>query len=449
MSACKVEKNLMTEGTIWKQILAFSIPLVLGNLLQEMYNTVDSIIVGNYVGSSALAAVSAGTSLINLLIAFSQGTAVGAGVVIAQYLGAGDKKKVEASVHTSLAISILLGMILSVLGVVFGEEVLGWMRTPAEVMPAAVSYFRLYSVGLVFNIIYNMAAGILNAAGNAKTSLWYLGIASITNIILDFVLIRGIQMGIEGAALATDISQALSCVLAMIFLVRTKESYQVVLRKIRFQKNMAKRIIRLGLPAGIQNMVVSLSNVIIQSSVNGFGADVMAGFGAYLKIDGFNIMPIRSFAMAGTTFTGQNYGAGKMKRVRQGMYTTVGIGAIYSACTGTLLLLYADKLMNLFTNNQQVIGYGILAAHYFCPFYICLSAMHILAGIVRGTGRTVQPMLILLGSMCALRAVWVKLIVPVFFGTISGIYIVYPISWIVGMSLMGIYTWRAKVVREC
>lgn len=438
----------MTEGNIWKQILAFSIPLVLGNLLQEMYNTVDSIIVGNYVGSSALAAVSAGTTLINLFIAFSQGTAVGAGVVVSQYLGAENKKKIQLSVHTSLAISIIIGLCLSLIGVLFGHQILAWMKTPKEVFEEATIYFRLYSVGLIFNVVYNMAAGILNAAGKVNTSLWYLGIASVTNILLDLFLIGELGMGIEGVAIATDISQAIACILALRFLIRSQENYQIKLRKIRIQKSMAKYMIRIGLPAGIQNMVVSFSNVIIQSSVNGFGADVMAGFGVYLKIDGFNIMPIRSFAMAGTTFTGQNYGAGKRKRIRDGMWVTLCIGAIYSAVTGILLLMFSRELMGLFTDKQEVIEYGVLATYYFCPFYVCLSILHILAGIVRGTGRTIQPMFILLGSMCVFRAVWVQFITPNFFHSIQGVYIVYPISWILGMSLMALYTWRANIAKE-
>ena len=258
----RMRSDTMTEGSIWKKILIFSIPLILGNLLQQMYNTVDSMIVGNFVGSNALAAVGSGTAIINLLISFSQGAEVGAGIVVANYYGAQNDKQVQNAVHTSLGISLVLGLILSVLGVCFTKQLLIWMNTPAEVMADSISYMRLYSAGLVFNIFYNMAAGILNAVGNSRRSLIYLGAASVTNIVLDLVLIAGFHMGVEGAAIATDISQAVSGILALGFLMKVSDSYRVNIRKIGLQKKMASSIIRIGLPAGIQNMVISFSNVL-------------------------------------------------------------------------------------------------------------------------------------------------------------------------------------------
>ena len=288
--------------------------------MQQMYNTVDSMIVGNFVGSNALAAVGSGTAIINLLISFSQGAAVGAGIVVANYYGAKNEKQVQNAVHTSLGISLVLGFILSVLGVCFTKQLLIWMNTPAEVMADSISYMRLYSAGLIFNIFYNMAAGILNAVGNSRRSLIYLGAASITNIVLDLVLLAGFHMGVEGAAIATDISQAVSGILALGFLMKVSDSYRVNIRKIGLQKKMASSIIRIGLPAGIQNMVISFSNVLVQASVNGFGAAVMAGFGVYMKIDGFNILPVMSFSMAVTTFIGQNLGAGKIDRIKEGRW---------------------------------------------------------------------------------------------------------------------------------
>ena len=275
--------TLMTEGSIVKNILFFAIPLILGNLLQQLYNTADSIIVGNFVGKNALAAVGSSTSVIYLLIAFSQGASVGAGVVVSQYLGAKKKKETEDAVHTALAISVILGVILTIGGVLFSRRLLLWMHTPEEVFDGAVLYLQIYSGGLLFNVLYNMAAGILNAGGNSKRSLIYLAYASVTNIILDLVLIRGFGMGVEGAAIATDISQVVSSVLATGYLMRVKADYRVSLRKIKIHRQMAGRIVKIGLPTGIQNMVISLSNILVQSSVNGFGADAVAGFGAYLK----------------------------------------------------------------------------------------------------------------------------------------------------------------------
>ena len=439
----RVQTNLMTEGSVWKSILFFSVPLILGNLLQQMYNTVDSIIVGNCVGDSALAAVGSSSSLIYLLIAFSQGASVGAGIVVSQFLGAEERENVQDAVHTALAVSVLLGIVLTVAGILFTPQLLAWMKTPSDVMEESVLYLKIYSGGLIFNIIYNMAAGILNAVGNSKRSLLYLAAASVVNIGLDLLLISGLKMGVSGAALATDISQAVSCVLALVFLMRVQSDYRVSLRRIRFKKAMVVKIVRIGLPAGIQNMVISLSNVIMQSGINSFGKKAMAGFGAYMKIDGVNILPVLSFSMAVTTFVGQNFGAGNKERMKKGMWVTLVMGLIYTIVTGVLLLVFASQIVGLFNKDAQVIRYGVLATRYFCPFYFILSILHGLAGTVRGTGRTIPPMVILLASLCIFRIAAMKIIVP-HFDTIDSIYILYPISWLIGAVLMVLYVWKGK-----
>lgn len=443
MAIAKRKTNLMTQGNIVKQIFFFSIPLILGNLLQQLYSTVDSIIVGNFVGSNALAAVGSSTSLIYLLIAFSQGAATGAGVVVSQYLGAEDRKRTHDAVHTAVAISIILGLVLTLGGVLLSRQILIWMNTPKEVLGDSVTYLRIYSGGLLFNVVYNMASGILNAAGNSKRSLYYLGYASVTNIILDIVFINILGMGVEGAAIATDISQVVSCILAIGYLVKVNEPYKIKLKDIKLNKSTAGRIIKIGLPTGIQNMTISLSNVLVQSSVNQFGASAMAGFGAYMKIDGFNILPVLSFSMAITTFVGQNYGANKIDRVKKGMWITLAMGAVYTIITGILLLTFSTPLMRLFTNDPNVIEYGKLAMDYFCPFYILISCLQCLAGTVRGTGKSIPPMVVLLTSMCLFRIVWLQVALP-FFSTIDGIYVLYPVSWIVGLVLMVIYVWKGK-----
>ena len=272
----KKKTRLMTEGSIWKNILLFSVPLILGNLLQQLYNTADSIIVGNFVGSNALAAVGSSGSPIFLLIGFSQGIAVGAGVVVAQYLGAKDRKEAQEAVHTSLALAAILGLILTVGGILISRSLLMAMDTPAEVLEDAVTYMQIYFGGVLFSVVYNMAAGILNAAGNSQRSLLYLGIASGTNILLDLVLIAGLKMGVAGAAIATDVSQLVSCVLSLGFLMRVNDDYRVTAKEIKVHKKMAARIIKVGLPTGIQNMVISLSNILVQAGVNGYGAAAMA-----------------------------------------------------------------------------------------------------------------------------------------------------------------------------
>lgn len=439
----QTKTTMMTEGSVVKNILFFSVPLILGNLLQQLYNTVDSIIVGNYVGSNALAAIGSSTSLVYLLIAFSQGVSVGAGVVISQRLGQKNKEGVQTSVHTALALAVILGIILTVGGILLSKEILLWMNTPEEVLTDAVTYLRLYSAGMVFNVVYNMAAGILNAAGNSRRSLGYLAIASVTNLILDLVFIVGMKMGIAGAAIATNIGQIVSCVLAIWFLVRTQTDYKVCLSKIKIHKATAGLIIKIGLPTGFQNMVISLSNILVQSSVNSFGANAMAGFGAYMKVDGFNVLPVTSFGMAATTFVGQNYGAGKLERVKRGMWMTLGIGILYTITTGILLLTFSETIMHLFSNDAAVIAYGQQAMRFFCPFYWVLSILHALSGTVRGTGKSIPPMIVLLVSLCLFRVLWVQFVMPNI-ASIEGIFMLYPISWAIGSGLMILYTWKGK-----
>lgn len=429
----------MTKGNIWKLLIIFSIPLILGNLLQQMYNTADSIIVGNFVGSHGLAAVGSGTALINLIIAFSQGAAVGAGVIVSQNLGARDKEKTKLAVHTAMCIAIILGVILSAIGVILSRDLLIWMKTPKSVLKDSVLYLQIYCGGLIFNVIYNMSTGILNAAGNSKRPLIYLAIASVTNIILDLVFIKELKWGVKGAAIATDISQALSCVLAVGYLLRVNSDYKLIVKELKIHGNTAKQIIRVGLPTAIQNMVISFSNVLVQSSVNSYGATAMAGYAAYLKIDGFNILPVLSISMAVTTFTGQNVGAKKPDRIKKGMWTALIMGVVYTVIIGVVILLTSHTVLGLFTKDNEVITYGQLAMKYFCPFYFLLGILNILAGTVRGAGKGVPPMLILLFSMCIFRILWIKIALP-FYSTIDGVFILYPISWFVGMVLMIIYT---------
>ena len=433
----------MTEGSIAKSLLLFAVPLILGNLLQQLYNTADSIIVGNFVGANALAAVGSSGSPIYLLIGFSQGVAVGAGVVVAQYLGAKDRADTQLAVHTALAISVVMGLILTIGGVACGRALLEWMNTPAEVLEDAVTYIRIYFGGVLFSVVYNMIAGILNAAGNSRRSLIYLAYASLTNILLDLVFIVGLKMGVAGAAIATDISQLVSCLLSLRFLLRVEDDYRVRLRDIRLHGRMALRIIRVGLPTGIQNMVISFSNVLVQASVNSYGAAAMAGFAAYMKVDGFNILPVSSISMAATTFVGQNYGAGRLDRVRKSVWVTMALGVCYTLTTGALLLLGQDPIMRLFTTDEAVIAFGCSAMRWFCPFYFLLSILHGLAGAVRGTGASVPPMVVLLVSLCLFRILWIQWILPLF-GTYEGVMMVYPVSWALGAVLMILYTWKGR-----
>ena len=346
-------------------------------------------------------------------------------------------------VWTLTALAAILGLILTVGGILISRSLLMAMDTPAEVLEDAVTYMQIYFGGVLFSVVYNMAAGILNAAGNSQRSLLYLGIASGTNILLDLVLIAGLKMGVAGAAIATDISQLVSCVLSLRFLMRVEDDYRVTAKEVRVHKKMAVRIIKVGLPTGIQNMVISLSNVLVQVSVNGYGAAAMAGFAAYMKVDGFNILPVLSFSMAATTFVGQNFGAGKIDRVKKGTFVTLGMCIVYTILTGILLLVFQDSIMHLFTGDETVIAYGKICMLYFCPFYWMLGILQGLAGTVRGTGKSVPPMVVLLISLCLFRIVWIQFALPLFAG-IEGVLLVYPVSWAVGAVLMVLYAWKGK-----
>lgn len=437
------KSTVMTEGSIWKKILFFSIPLILGNLFQQLYNTVDSIIVGNYIGSEALAAVGSSGSLINLLIGFCIGASAGAGVVIAQFYGAQDREGVRKAVHTTIAIAIAAGAVLTVVGIVATPILLKAMGTPQEVFDQASIYLKVYFGGILFSVVYNMSAGILNAVGNSKRSLVYLMIAATSNIFLDLLFVVVLKMGIVGAAIATDISQLLSCIFIILFLVRSEDVYRVKLKDIRCYDNLLGKILKIGLPTGVQNIVISLSNVIVQSSVNSFGAVAMAGFAAYIKVDGFNILPVLSFSMAATTFVGQNVGAGRLDRVKKGMYVSVAMGIIYTVCTGILLLAFAPQVIGVFTQNGKVVEYGVYIMKFFCPVYWMLGILHILAGTIRGTGKTMQAMVVFLFSLCIFRVLWIWGAMSLSH-KIGGVMLGYPLSWLVGLVMILIYVWKGN-----
>jgi putative MATE family efflux protein len=439
----KADHVIMTEGVIWKQLLAFSMPLLIGNLFQQLYNTADSIVVGNFVGSDALAAVGSSNSLINLIIGMSMGIGTGAGVIISQYYGAKEDQKLHWAVHTSIALSLVGGILLTILGVILTPVLLIWMGTPTEVLPSAISFLRIFFLGSVFNLLYNMGAGILRAVGDSKRPLYYLCVSSVVNIVLDLVFVVGFHMGTAGAGFATVIAQAVSSVLVVMALMRTKESHRLILSMIRIDKRMMKRILKLGIPSGIQQSIISLSNVVVQANVNSYGAAAMAGFGAYSKIDGFAMLPLQSFCMAATTFTGQNIGAGKWKRVKQGMVQGIIISFIYTILISIILFLDAERILAIFSPDKSVIAYGNSTMLILLPFYWTLAIHQILMGSIRGSGRTVVSMLIGVGNMCILRMIYINLLVP-FFPSFEAVMWCYPITWLTTMIMDLIYSLKAK-----
>lgn len=433
----------MTEGVIWKQLLAFSMPLLIGNLFQQLYNTVDSIVVGNFIGSEALAAVGSSNSLINLIIGMFMGIATGAGVIISQYYGAKDKQKLHWAVHTCMALSIIGGAALILIGVFLSPLVLRLMGTPSEVMPNSVAYLRIFFCGSLFNLVYNMGAGILRAVGDSRRPLYYLCVSSIVNILLDLLFVVVFQMGTAGVGYATIIAQAVSSVLTVRALVRSEDDYRLIVKEIRIDKRMTARILKLGIPSGIQQSIISLSNVIVQANINSFGAAAMAGFGSYSKIDGFAMLPLQSFCMAATTFTGQNIGAGKSKRVKRGVFQGLAISLIYIAMISIVLFLNVDRILGIFSPDQAVIAYGHATMYILLPFYWSIAVHQILMGSIRGSGRTVVSMLIGVGNMCVLRMLYINLLVP-HFPSYEAVMWCYPITWMTTMLMDILYTAKAK-----
>ena len=433
----------MTEGVIWKEILLFSIPLLLGNLFQQLYNAVDSVVVGNYIGAQVLAAVGSSAPVINLLVSFFMGLAVGAGVIISRYFGARKKEELHIAVHTSLALTFAAGLVMTLIGVLISPYVLQWVGTPSDVMESSVLYLRIYFLGILSVMVYNMGSGILRAVGDSRNPLYFLIVSSVTNIILDMLFVIVFHMGIAGVGWATLIAQTISAVLTMLLLMRTKEEYQVKLKHIRFHKHMLYEIVRLGLPSGMQNAIVSFSNVIVQSNINAFGSLAMAGCGSYTKIDGFAILPVMSYSMALTTFTGQNMGAKKYDRVKQGAKTGILMSVITIVCISALLLMLGPNVLAIFSSDPTVINYGLYMMHVLAPGYIFLAISHAFNGIIRGAGITTVPMIVMVTCWCGLRMAWILTSVPLFHD-IGVVFMGWPLTWIASALWLFLYYRKGK-----
>lgn len=418
----------MTTGSISKRMIAFALPLLLGNLFQQLYNTVDSLIVGNFLGSSALAAVSSSGSLISMLIGFLSGIASGAGVIVSRYFGANDEKDVCRAVHTMVAFGLVAGVLMGVVGVVFSPQILVWMGTPDSVMPESVAYLQIYFFGSLGFVMYNIFVGILQAVGDSRHPLYYLMVSSVVNLVLDLLLIAGFHTGVGGAALATVVSQLISAALCFGQLLRTRASYRIRLSQIRFDFKMLRQIVQIGLPSGVQNSIISFANVIVQSHINAFGAMAMAGYGAYSKIEGFAFLPINSFTMAMTTFVGQNLGAGQKDRTRRGARFGILTTVLLAELIGVVVFLLAPQLVAAFDSNPEVIRFGVEKARTAALFYCLLAYSHSMASVLRGAGKAVVPMLIMMTFWCVVRVTFLSISIPMTH-SIQMVYLVYPLTW--------------------
>ena len=412
--------TLMTNGPIWKRIIAFAIPLFFGNLFQQLYNTADSLIVGNFLGSSALAAVSSSGNLIFLMVGFFNGIAIGAGVVVAKYFGAKKFDMVQRAIHTIVALGIVSGLLLTVVGVLAAPQILVLMGTPADVLPNSVTYFRIYFCGSL--------VGILQSVGDSKHPLIYLIISSIINIVLDLVLVAGFHFGVGAAALATIISQFISAFLCLRQLLKSPREYRVHLSNIRIDWLMLKQIISNGLPAGLQNSIISLANVVVQSNINKFGQMAVAGCGSYSKIEGFGFLPITCFAMALTTFISQNLGAKEYQRAKKGAVFGVICSISIAELVGVLIYFFSPYFIAAFNATPQVVSYGVAQAHVVTLFYFLLAFSHCMAGILRGAGKSTVPMFVMLVCWCIIRVTYISVAVK-FIPDIRVIFWAYPLTW--------------------
>lgn len=424
----------MTEGAIGKKILRFAMPLFWGNLFQQLYNTADSLIVGNFLGSNALAAVSSSGSLIFLMVGFFNGIAIGAGVVIARYFGARDTENLQKAIHTTVAFGILSGALLTVAGLLLAPRILVLMQTPAEVLPESTSYFRIYFLGSLAFVLYNNFVGILQSVGDSRHPLYYLMFSSLVNIVLDVLFVGVLHFGVGSAAAATVISQFVSASLCLHRLMRkSPPEYTVSLRRIRLNPFMLKLIVQNGLPAGIQNSVISLANVFVQSNINSFGKIAMAGCGSYSKIEGFAFLPVTCFSMALTTFISQNLGAARYDRVKQGARFGILMGISLAELVGVILRTAMPALIALFNSDPEVIAYGTHQARIITLFYFLLAFSHCAAGIMRGAGKAMVPMLVMLVCWCVIRVSYITVTLR-FIPKIEVVFWAYPLTW----SLSGI-----------
>ena len=438
----ETQVNGITEGIIWKQILMFFFPILFGTFFQQLYNAADAVIVGRFVGKEALSAVGGSTgTIINLMVGFFVGLSSGATVIISQHYGAKRKEMVRFAVHTAIAFSLLGGVVLMVLGFFGAPQILRWMNTPKEVMDAAVIYIRIYFLGVIGNLIYNMGAGILRAIGDSKKPLYFLIASCGTNIVLDLLFVVALRMGVAGAALATILSQLLSAILVLVVMMKTRDMYRFEPRLLKLDGEILRRIVQIGFPAGLQSVMYSFSNIIIQSSVNSLGTDTVAAWTSYGKIDSMFWMIISAFGISITTFVGQNYGAGKFDRVRKGVGQCMLMSAVTTALLSTLLYNFGSYGLRLFTQDPAVIEIGTQILKFLVPVYFTYITIEILSGTLRGMGDCWIPTLISLLGICVIRVIWNMAVVPRY-PHIYTIITSYPMTWTITSVSYAIYYFK-------
>lgn len=445
------ERQQITEGVIWKQLLIFFFPILMGTFFQQMYNTVDTIIVGRLVGTEALAAVGATGPLVSMVNGFFIGVSSGATVVLSQAYGAGDRKGVSDSIHTGVALSLLLGVMLTAIGICLGGRVMGWMGTPENCMADATTYLRIYFAGSVGTVVYNMGAGILRAMGDSKRPMLFLMVTCILNVVLDLLFVAVLHMGVAGAALATVLSQMISAVLPIVVLLRQKED-RLELRKLRIERSLLGRILRIGIPAGLQFVTFDFSNILIQSGINSFGDITMAAWTAHGKTDALTWMVTGAFGVSITTFVGQNFGAQKYSRIRKGTWTCLAMGVVMVAALDALLLAFRTPILGIYTDNPEVIAVGGMVMLSIMPYEFLFMPIEVFAGTMRGVGNSLMPTLITGSCVCLFRVVWLMTAVR-HWHSLKTLTLSYPLSWALAAAVfLVVYfkgNWLRRRITQC
>ena len=437
----------MTSGSLFTKILIFSLPLMLSGILQLLFNAADLIVIGQYSNKQALAAVGATSSLINFFINVIIGISVGCNVVVARFFGAGKQKEIHDSVHTSICICIILAVSVGITAFILSKPILRLMDTPDDIIDLAALYVHIYFAGLPATMLYNFGSAILRAVGDTKRPLYFLAISGVLNVILNLFFVIKLGMSVDGVALATVISQCLSAYLVLRCLIKSEAAYKLIIRDIRINKNILKKIIAIGLPAGIQGMIFSVSNLLIQSSINFFGADAMAGSTACQNIEGFVYTSMNAIYQTALSFTSQNYGAGKFKRIKSVLFQCLFLVTAVGLILGNLVYLYGAQLIGLYSSDSEVIHYGLIRMKIICTTYCTCGIMEVFCGIIRGLGYGILPMVVSLIGACGLRILWIFTIFQKMH-TLNTLYMSYPITWtitIIAHAICLIFIWRKKI----
>lgn len=432
----------MTKGSVYGHLLRFMLPLLAGNIFQQLYNMVDTWVVGNFVSNEAFSAVGSVGPITFMLIGFFMGLSNGAGVIVSQYFGAGEKEQVEKTVHTALLLTVIMGVLITVLGLILTPYMLTFMQTPEEVVPEAATYLTIYFGGVFGLMLYNVCSSILQTVGNSILPFLALLVCAVLNTGLDLYFVIGLDMGVAGVAWATIIAQFVSAAVVLIALMRTKSCVRFHFKKLAIHMDVLGRILRVGLPAAIQMAVTSFSNVFVQSYINYFKADVMSGWTAYNKIDQLLVLPAKSIGLATTTFVGQNLGAGQEKRARQGMLTGLILAFGTALLLGAPSVIFAEPLVGFFNPKPEVIAYGASFLTMLTPFYACMCVNQVMSGALRGSGNSKAPMYIMLGSYVVFRQIYLYIMANYISNTVMPIAFGYPAGWIVCCTAMVIYYLR-------